>query len=135
MAKAKTKVVISEPRLLLLGQNASGEVARFENVHIGTPFIYIGDVFLKVGKTTAMVLQAIVPEGARSICPPPGSKITFRKTVKVELATVDLSIKLAGRNGLASPSPASDAVTKAQVDANLVHVTSDIASSVLDRAS
>lgn len=120
--ESRSKVVVPEPSLLLLGHEPlDGAAVRFEHVQVGTPFEYLQSVFLKVGKTSALCLMANSPENVRKLIVVTGAKVVLAKSAKVKLSTVDLCIKLKGVQAAPTAAPS-------------VHVTSDIAAAVLDRA-
>lgn len=138
-SKKPVKVVVPEPQILLLASSLVGNMqpVRFEHVHIGTAFLHaakgaeLADVFLKVGKTSAMCLQSNVPEGSSQFAFLKGAKVSFGAATKVELCEIDLSIKLKGKPRLGLATPIADASTKVSVDAVQV---SDLSSAVLERA-
>jgi hypothetical protein len=129
------KVVVPEPKLLLLNGKLSATSVRFEYVHVGTPFVFQKDTFLKVGKTTALCVQDYnLARGELGAAL--GEKIVFGKSKLVRLAEIDLCIKLIGDVEapvlLAVPTSAEDCATKAQVEA--APKVSDITAAVTQRA-
>lgn len=142
MAKSSKKSnskIVPHPQFLLMGANIVFEKQRFDTLVVGSPFTFEDAVYMKVGASSALCLQAgedredRLPQAA-------GMKVTFRKSQKVELANVDLHVRMLGGVGhplpqiVKFPCEASLEVGATAGNVPAVDHRSDITQSVTERA-
>ena len=143
MAKSSKKSnskIVPHPQFLLMGANIVFEKQRFDTLVVGSPFTFEDAVYMKVGASSALCLQAgedredRLPQAA-------GLKVTFRKSCKVELANVDLTVRMLGGVGHPLPQivkfPCERPLKLAAGESATVRIlpeTSDITQSVVERA-
>lgn len=137
--KSESKIIPQPQFLLMAAHNVAFEPQRFDKLVVGSPFVFEDSVYMKVGASSAICLQAgedredRLPKAA-------GLKLTFRKSCKVELANVDLTIRMLGGVGHPLPQIVKFPCTQPlEVGANAGNVPavdnrSDITSSVIERA-
>lgn len=138
--KSESKIIPQPQFLLMASHNVAFAPQRFDAVVVGSPFVHEDSIYLKVGASTAICLQAgedredRLPKAA-------GLKLTFRKSCKVELVNVDLTVRmLDGLDHSLSKIVKFSREQSLEVGANAGNVPavdhrSDITQSVIERAS
>lgn len=139
--KSESKIIPQPQFLLLNAHNVAFEPQRFDKLVVGSPFAFEDSIYMKVGASSAICLMAgedhedRLPQAA-------GLKVTFRKSCKVELANVDLTVRMLGGVGHPLPQivkfPCETPLKLAAGESATVRIlpeTSDIGQSVIERAS